>query len=88
MIQVAAAKAQRTRCGASLDRSPTIGRAWSKFVTCQSADFALQSEQHARDRVTAVFLDSVGGIQVTVVDDRIVRLEKVRPENDPGLAPR
>jgi len=79
VIQVAAAKAQRARCGASIDRPPTIGQAWSKFVTCQSADFSLQSEQNARNRVTAVFVDAVGGIQVTVVDDRIVRLQKVRP---------
>jgi hypothetical protein len=79
VIQVAAAKAQRARCGERLDRPPMIGQAWSKFVTCQSADFVQQSEQHSRDRITAVFIDEAGGIQVTVTDDRIIRLEMTRP---------
>jgi len=78
VLQVAAAKAQRERCGSRLDRPPTIGQAWSKFVTCQSADFVPQSEQRSRGRLTFVYLDEVGGIQVTVTDDRIVRLEKIR----------
>jgi hypothetical protein len=78
VIQVAAAKAQRRRCGARLDRPPTIGQAWSKFVSCQSADFVPTSEQRSRDRVTSVFLDEAGGVQVTVADGRIVRLEKIR----------
>jgi hypothetical protein len=80
VIQVAAAKAQRARCSERLDRPPTIGQAWSKFVSCQSADFVQQSEQHSRDRITAVFIDEAGGIQVTVADDRIIRLEMIRPD--------
>jgi len=86
VIQVAAANAQRARCGADLERPPSIGRTWSKFVSCQSAAFALQVE--ARGDGPARYLDAANGILVTVADDRIVRLEKVRPENEPGLAPR
>lgn len=77
-IQVAAAKAQRARCGERFDRPPTIGQSWSRFVTCQSADFRPQSEQRARDQVTSVYLDPASGVQVTVVDDRIVHLEIIR----------
>jgi hypothetical protein len=77
-IYAAAATAQRARCGDRLDQPPTIGQAWSTFIACQSADFERISEQGTRDQITSVFLDEAGGIQVTVADDRIIRLEKVR----------
>ena len=77
-IYAAAANAQRERCGTRLDQPPTIGRAWSKFVACQSAYFAPNSEPAERGEVSAVFLDAANGIQVTVVNDQIVHLEQVR----------
>jgi hypothetical protein len=78
-VYAAAEKAQRARCGARLDRPATIGQPWSKFVACQTADFVPTAETKTRDKASSLFVDAANGIQVTVADDRIIRLEQIRP---------
>ena len=47
-------------------------------ITDDAAFFEQKAELRERGEVTTIFLDAVNGVKVTVTNDRIVHLEKVR----------
>ena len=82
-VYASAAKAQRERCGSQLDLPPRVGQLWSEFASCQTSYYELESEVQLAEGSAAVFVDTASSSRVSVVDNEIVRYERIPGSNQP-----